>query len=198
MALFLCIWGVTVKSTARVWEKNYMTKIVLSLTQVVAVKHAKRKTDKDNYPGLEDFNRFKNEPGSVDGYLQPRPLEALSYILDELRTTNNLAYQMMDRTGDGLALLVSNLCRAAAMQLPGETDVMSMGALIISVKPHQKQSSKWSAGITPIQAELSWYVITIISKSDEQIASSAPPKNHVQRSTDMHNQIAKEAHRVLQ
>ena len=106
------------------------------------MKHAKRKTDKDNYPGLEDFNRFKNEPGSVDGYLQPRPLEALSYILDELRTTNNLAYQMMDRTGDGLALLVSNLCRAAAMQLPGETRIMSMRALIMNVKPHRKQLPK--------------------------------------------------------
>ena len=43
-----------------------LLKIVLSLPQVVAVKHAKKERDKDNYPGLEDFNRFKQEPESVD------------------------------------------------------------------------------------------------------------------------------------
>ena len=164
------------------WEMGSMIEIVRWLTQVVAVKHAKRKTDKDNYPGLEDFNRFKNEPGSVDGYLQPRPFEALSYILDELRTTNNLAYQMMDRTGDGLALLVSNLCRAAAMQLPGETyeslDYKSQAASEAVTKRICRQ--EYSYKLNSLDG-----VPTIISKSDEQVTSLATQNSHVHRLTKM-------------
>ena len=79
------------------------------------MKHAKRKGDHEKYPSLEDFNRLKNEPGSVDSYLVAQPLEALSYVLED----TNYAYNIIDKTGDGLALLVTSICRAASQESSG-------------------------------------------------------------------------------
>ena len=83
--------------------------------QLIAVKHAKRKGDHEKYPSLEDFNRLKNEPGSVDSYLVAQPLEALSYVLED----TSYAYNIIDKTGDGLALLVTSICRAASQESSG-------------------------------------------------------------------------------
>ena len=55
--------------------------------------------------------------GEVAAYLQAEPAEALQYILDDFL----LAFNLVDKTADGLALLVSAICQAAALELPGET-----------------------------------------------------------------------------
>lgn len=56
--------------------------------------------------------------GDVDAYLVADPAEALKYILDDL-TTSTLAFNLVDKTADGLALLVSLLSQAAASELQG-------------------------------------------------------------------------------
>ena len=53
--------------------------------------------------------------GEVAAYLQAEPVEALQYILDDFL----LAFNLVDKTADGLALLVSAICQAAAQELPG-------------------------------------------------------------------------------
>lgn len=53
--------------------------------------------------------------GEVGAYLQAEPAEALQYILDDFL----LAFNLVDKTSDGLALLVSAICQAAAQELPG-------------------------------------------------------------------------------
>ena len=55
--------------------------------------------------------------GEVAAYLQAEPAEALQYILDDFL----LAFNLVDKTADGLALLVSAICQAAAQELPGKT-----------------------------------------------------------------------------
>ena len=81
------------------------TKRYLPMLQVIALKHAKRKGDHEKYPGLEDFNRFKNEPGTVECYLHAKPLEALKYVLSESEGTN-LAYNILDKTADNTAVIM--------------------------------------------------------------------------------------------
>lgn len=93
------------------WERPHQFWSV----QVVATKHAKRKGDQEKYPGLEDFNRFKNEPGSVQSYLHAKPIEALKYVEED----TNLAYNLIDKTADGLALLVSSITQASITELSG-------------------------------------------------------------------------------
>ncbi len=83
--------------------------------QVVAIKHARRKQDGAKYPSLESFNQMYNCHGEVAAYLQAEPVEALQYILDDFL----LAFNIVDKTADGLALLVSAICQAAAQELPG-------------------------------------------------------------------------------
>ena len=81
----------------------------------MAIKHARRKQDGANYPNLEVFNQRYNCHGEVDAYLQAEPAEALSYILNDFL----LAFNIVDKSADGLALLVASLCQAAAQELPG-------------------------------------------------------------------------------
>lgn len=84
--------------------------------QVVAIKHARRKHDGAKYPNLEVFNQLYVCPGEAEAYLQAEPAEALQYILDDFL----LAFNLVDKTADGLALLVSSLCQAAADELPSK------------------------------------------------------------------------------
>lgn len=79
--------------------------------------HARRKTDGANYPSLERFNFLFTNHGDVDAYLTPQPTEALQYILDDLST--GLSYNLLDRTADGLALLVAQIAQAVAEQPSG-------------------------------------------------------------------------------
>ena len=86
--------------------------------QIVAKGHARRKTDSANYPSLERLNFLYTNHGDVDAYLQADPAEVLSYILDDLATA--LSFNLVDKTADGLAMLVSQLTQAAISQVPGE------------------------------------------------------------------------------
>ena len=85
--------------------------------QIVAKGHARRKTDSANYPSLERLNFLYTNHGDVDAYLQADPAEVLSYILDDLATA--LSFNLVDKTADGLAMLVSQLTQAAISQVPG-------------------------------------------------------------------------------
>lgn len=85
------------------------------MLQIVAIKHARRRQDGVNYPNLEHFNQLYNCHGEVEAYLKAEPTEALNYILNDF----GLAFNIMDKTADGLALLVSAICLAAAQEIPG-------------------------------------------------------------------------------
>ena len=63
--------------------------------------------------------QIKYEP-MPPAYSQVDLAEALRYIQDDLRGTS-LALNLMDRTADGLSLLVSQMVQAAANVLPGAT-----------------------------------------------------------------------------
>ena len=93
--------------------------------QIVAKGHARRKTDGANYPSLERLNFLYTNHGDVDAYLQADPAEVLSYILDDLATA--LSFNLVDKTADGLAMLVSQLTQAAISQVPGEHPCLEAG-----------------------------------------------------------------------
>lgn len=91
--------------------------------QVVAIKHARRSKDETKYPVLEQFNHVYNSHGDAEAYLEAEPTEALCYILDDFA----LAMNIMDKTADGLALLVSALCQAAVQEVAGAFPASCIG-----------------------------------------------------------------------
>jgi len=86
-----------------------------SCPQIVALRHAQRVKDGAKYPSLEAFSDLYKNQGDVGSYLCAAPQEALQYILDDFQ----LAFNLVDKTADGLALLVACLCQAAASELTG-------------------------------------------------------------------------------
>ena len=121
--------------------------------QIVAIKHARRKNDGAKYPNLETFNQLYICPGEAEAYLQAEPAEALQYILDDFL----LAFNIMDRTADGLALLVSSLCQAAVQELPG-----------VSAPPHMSSSG------TASQIEATVALCTLVTAFEHKDFGQAP------------------------
>ena len=129
-------------------------------TQVVAIKHARRSKDETKYPVLEQFNHVYNSHGDAEAYLQAEPTEALQYILDDFA----LAMNIMDKTADGLALLVSAICQAAVQEVTGDLSASERDPGGLTQSAHagvhafrllgvaaQQQSSKACLSGTPLE-----------------------------------------------
>lgn len=117
----------------------YSSLICTADLQVVAIKHARRKQDGAKYPSLETFNQMYNCHGEVAAYLQAEPVEALQYILDDFL----LAFNLVDKTADGLALLVSAICQAAAQELPGVSPVHFLSWQNIHIELQKAKAERW-------------------------------------------------------